>query len=185
MSCQLSKPESSTPASEALAAVETRPLSKRQLAIMGSKEADHARFWRHVSKEPHEKGCWVWTSTKTDRGYGTFPFTGVKVRAHRLSYFIANGTLTEELLICHSCDNPSCVNPAHLFQGTHQDNRTDCHIKRRNPRDHRTHCIRGHEFTPENTTIEMKDGTPRRRCVKCRSYAMRIEIKESNRREKK
>lgn len=94
------------------------------------------RFWRKVRKGgPNE--CWVWTATTNADGYGRF-YAGVEqggqlIGAHRFSWELANGRPVGELCVCHHCDNPSCVNPAHLFLGTHVDNMLDRDSKGRRP----------------------------------------------------
>ena len=88
-------------------------------------EADRlARFWAKVDKSGE---CWVWTAALHTTGYGIFGIGGKRVdRAHRISWAIANGPIPEGAHILHHCDNRPCVNPAHLFIGTNQDNVNDC-----------------------------------------------------------
>ena len=72
-------------------------------------------------------GCTEWTSAKTSFGYGRVSCGREfnNMRAHRLSWAIVNGPIPEDMCICHSCDNPSCINPDHLFLGTKLDNTAD------------------------------------------------------------
>jgi hypothetical protein len=76
-----------------------------------------------------EKGCWEWNGRLDRHGYGRFGRKGGK--AHRVAYRILVGTFPEKLCVLHECDNRRCINPAHLFLGTQQDNTADRHRKGR------------------------------------------------------
>lgn len=88
------------------------------------------------SKESFEQkfvksdGCWEWLATKNQDGYGRVKQFGVLKSAHRVSYELYKGPLNG-LQVLHKCDNPSCVNPDHLFLGSIQDNATDKKLKGR------------------------------------------------------
>lgn len=87
------------------------------------------RFWERVSKQ--DNGCWLWTGHTNPRGYGVIAVNGTMWLAHRYSYQLHTGSIPDKLFVCHKCDVPSCVNPDHLFLGTHQDNMDDMAAKGR------------------------------------------------------
>ena len=77
-------------------------------------------------------GCWVWTAARTPKGYGCFRFGNRGgARAHRVSYELFVGPIPEGLQVNHHCDNPSCVNPDHLYVGTQKQNRQDAVLRNR------------------------------------------------------
>jgi hypothetical protein len=76
--------------------------------------------------------CWNWKGAADKDGYGTVKLRGRRVeKAHRLAFRLAKGDIPDGMMVCHECDNPSCCNPAHLFLGTAQDNKSDCVAKGR------------------------------------------------------
>lgn len=77
------------------------------------------------------RGCWEWTGYRNTLGYGRVRIEGKKELAHRVSYALFVGPITDSLLVCHHCDNPSCINPSHLFLGTNSDNFRDMSAKGR------------------------------------------------------
>lgn len=90
------------------------------------------RFWANVARGA-DSDCWEWSGARIRNGYGRF-WTGEReMKAHRYSYELHVGPIPDGLLVCHSCDNPPCVNPAHLWVGTNDDNMADKKAKGRNP----------------------------------------------------
>ena len=121
------------------------------------------RFWEKVIK--HEEGCWGWSASKHDQGYGLID----GMLASHVSWIVHFGPVPDGLEVCHSCDNTECTRPDHLWLGTHGDNMRDAFAKGRIVHIPKTHCKRGHEFTPENTYLyENRDGYKHRICRECR-----------------
>lgn len=82
------------------------------------------RFWSKTAISGADD-CWLWNGTKLSNGYGQF-WDGKKIRlAHRCSFVYTHGKIPDGGLVLHKCDNPRCVNPRHLFVGSHHDNAKD------------------------------------------------------------
>jgi hypothetical protein len=88
------------------------------------------RFWSKV-KIGEADECWPWEGRRSDRGYGEFDYGNRPVVASRFAYFLSTGIDPGDVFVCHSCDNPPCCNPGHLWPGTHRDNMRDMALKKR------------------------------------------------------
>ncbi len=88
------------------------------------------KFEKKFVPEPNT-GCWLWLGQPNTSGYGCFTFNKKNDKAHRVSYSIYRGEIPDGLYVCHSCDVRSCVNPDHLWIGTHADNMRDMYLKKR------------------------------------------------------
>lgn len=122
-------------------------------------------------------GCWNWTGPITWCGYGRHPVNRKSVRAHRMFYEWHVGPIPKGLQIDHLCKNTVCVNPAHLEAVTAWEN-----TMRSNARGainaRKTHCIHGHEFTPDNTYRDSNGWRSCRECKRMRSPAYRVRAGE-------
>jgi len=90
-------------------------------------------FWLSVNVFGPDD-CWPWKLSLGHNGYGqpgTVEQRAIASTAHRVAYILENGPIADDLKICHSCDNPSCCNPKHLWAGTNKENMQDCSTKGR------------------------------------------------------
>jgi hypothetical protein len=123
--------------------------------------------------ERHEtdaNGCWLWTGyvcKKTHRGYINLG-SGVPIQTSRAMWQAVHGPIPKGLLVCHECDVPRCINPAHLWLGTNDQNMRDMIRKGRHYNSMKTHCKRGHELAGDNVKpgLNLK-GQLVRRCRAC------------------
>lgn len=139
-------------------------------------EPEEARFTRFVSPEPNT-GCWLWTGNVSSDGYGHFWNRGRDEKATRYAYRTMVGRIPDGLWVLHRCDNPSCVNPAHLFVGTPRDNVLDMFAKGRGnpPRGERHHQAK---LTAEDVEAIRSTGGPAWRLAEkygvCASHIRRV-----------
>ena len=113
--------------------------------------------------DPDRDGCWEWVGAKDGRGYADFYYNKAVGQAHRYAYETFVGDIPEGLALDHLCRVPLCVNPEHLEPVTWRENLMRGNTwTRRNAE--KTHCVQGHEYTPENTYVCPKGW---RRCRTC------------------
>lgn len=124
----------------------------------------YEQFMQRVNKT---ETCWLWTGPFGKQRRAIIHQNGKRRIAARVLWEIINGPIPEGMCVCHTCDNGTCVNPAHLWLGTTQENTQDMLDKGRQWNQKKTHCDHGHEFTPENTRID-KNG--KRNCRKCQAH---------------
>jgi hypothetical protein len=110
------------------------------------------RFWDKVVRRGPDE-CWPWSGATSSNGRGTISLDNGKITsAARVAFLATHGHWP--IVACHSCDNPGCVNPAHIWSGTYSENIQDSIRKGRHYNSALTHCKHGHEFSPDNTRIQ-------------------------------
>ena len=134
------------------------------------KPSSITNFWTKVDRSKGFFSCWEWQGYIDPLGYGYYhPSKSVKLLAHRFAYTLFQGEIPKPLVLDHLCRNRACVNPSHLEPVSNAEN-----ILRGNGQSavnaRKTHCPKGHEFTPENTRIDKKGA---RRCRECERLYLR------------
>lgn len=126
------------------------------------------RFWPKVRRASVEQ-CWLWIGKWNDAGYGLFYMfeTGRDERAHRVSYELSVGPIAPGLELDHTCNNPPCVNPAHLEPVTHHENMLRMSRRGRHYLFGRTQCPNGHELTGNTRTVYRSTGKKETVCTIC------------------
>jgi hypothetical protein len=128
------------------------------------------RFWSHVDKTPD---CWLWTAARTPLGYGVAVAENRRItKAHRLAWELTNGPIPDDMYVCHACDNPSCVRPAHLFLGSQGANMRDARAKGRTASGRRNGSVTRPESFP------WKIGREEAQAIRARYTGRRGEIME-------
>lgn len=116
------------------------------IATLGARKNTVADFWKKVERGT---GCWNWTKGKDDDGYGVFSWQGNLIKAHRFSWELYHRrSVPDGLCVLHTCDNPSCVRPTHLFVGTQADNGKD--------RDQKGRGLAGTKQSPQHVINRMQ-----------------------------
>lgn len=137
------------------------------------------RFWQRVDTSRGAMGCWIWTGSLTDRGYGDRVWLddGTRQAPHRVAYELLVGPIPDGLVIDHLCRTRNCVNPHHLEPVTCRENlmRGET-LAAQNWL--KTHCVNGHAFTKENTRITPDGHRACRTCARENARAVRAQKRE-------
>lgn len=117
------------------AILDGRKSERRKLYVRNGQDPnapDHlARRLVNGLDEAEPEKCWEWQRTHNGQGYGTLRVAGRQIYAHRLAFQLAGGSIPDGFHVLHECDNPQCINPAHLRAGTRSKNMADCHARGR------------------------------------------------------
>lgn len=151
-----------------------RQVRSNRIEIPADRVAELQERIRRNSR-PNLNGCWEWQLVRNAQGYGNTTAAGMRGAAHRFSYAAFKGVVPAGLVVCHQCDNTSCVNPEHLFVATQEENAHDCMAKgRANFPEKLEYCKRGlHRMEGRNVLISKKEKTDKywrggRQCRACK-----------------
>lgn len=131
------------------------------------RDTDPDRFFSKVEMDPNS-GCWLWSACLATGGYGKFGMSGRILPAHRVSYTNIVGPVPVDRVLDHKCRTRSCVNPAHLRVVDKTTNALENNVSPFAVNAAKSHCPKGHLYTPENTYFSRWTGGITRQCVACR-----------------
>jgi hypothetical protein len=130
------------------------------------------RFWSHVDIRSANE-CWPWLAAKRKSGHGVFLWAPHRLTpASRFAYILTHGAISDTMTVQHLCHNHPCCNPAHLQLLSLADKLRMVRVNGKGSPElnsRKTHCPRGHEYTPDNTYLDPADGS--RQCRRCRELA--------------
>ncbi|MEZ4684165.1 MAG: HNH endonuclease signature motif containing protein [Caldilineaceae bacterium] len=137
------------------------------------------RFWAKV-EQTDQSACWEWLAGKDRGGYGMFWLNGITTHAQRIAWILTYGDIPDELDVCHRCDNPSCVNPRHLFLGSDRDNHQDRAKKGRSARNLNMLGRKGEKHPnaklTNRTVLKARELYKRKRFKTIKKMALRIGV---------
>lgn len=140
-----------------------------------------ARFWSRVDVRASDE-CGPWRGGNNSKGRGLLWFRGKTTTAPRVALRIATGeNPPSEVFACHTCDNPACCNPAHLWWGSNRDNILDASAKGRLRNNRVTHCPKGHPYSGHNLQIVKGNQRRCRRCIMDRDNHREAEARKAAR----
>lgn len=148
----------------------TTPQSTRTFPTSQLTADDLARFWSQVDRSRGSGACWPWLGGLTHDGYGRIGLCGTSYLAHRVAYEVMIAPIPTGLQLDHvkarGCTSRACCNPAHVEPVTARTNslRGESFVAVNAAK---THCVRGHEFSPENTRLHFYSDSTKRICREC------------------
>jgi hypothetical protein len=134
-------------------------------------------FWQQVEKT-HEWGCWLWRGSPNHQGYGLWKSRHL---AHRESWRRTHGPIEGGLFVLHICDQHACVNPRHLYLGTHEQNAIDASVRGRLHSPRKQYCPKGHAKEGDNLILVKSRGNDSYRCRRCDNERKNNAQKEARR----